>query len=74
MADQNFSRPEPQDGFNETDWQEYQDWLDAHGEDDLEIDQFRDDVEADADALRSAGWGVDEDYNSGYYDDYYEME
>jgi len=27
---------------------------------------FRDDVEADADVLKSAGWGTDEDY--GYYD------
>lgn len=30
-----------------------------------EHDQFRDDVEADADVLASAGWGTDEDY--GYY-------
>jgi hypothetical protein len=30
-----------------------------------EHDQFRDDVEADADALASVGWGTDEDY--GYY-------
>jgi hypothetical protein len=30
-------------------------------------DQFRDDVEADADALASAGWGEDEAY--GYYGD-----
>jgi len=28
-------------------------------------DGFRNDVEADADVLRSAGWGTDEDY--GYY-------
>lgn len=34
---------------------------------DDEHDQFRDDVEADADALASAGWGTDEDY--GYYGD-----
>lgn len=34
-------------------------------EPDYEHDQFRDDVEADADALASAGWGTDEDY--GYY-------
>ena len=34
---------------------------------DDEHDQFRDDVEADADALASAGWGADEDY--GYYGD-----
>ena len=30
-------------------------------------DQFRDDVEADADVLASAGWGTDEDY--GFYGD-----
>lgn len=37
---------------------------------DTEYDPFRDDVEADADALASAGWGTDEDY--GYYgDDFY---
>lgn len=30
-------------------------------------DHFRDDVEADADALASAGYGTDEDY--GMYDD-----
>jgi hypothetical protein len=32
-----------------------------------EYDQFRDDVEADADALAQIGWGTDEDY--GYYGD-----
>lgn len=31
-------------------------------------DCFRDDIEADADVLRSAGWGTNEDY--GYYGDY----
>ena len=41
----------------------HDDWND----DDYEIDQFRDDVEADADVLRMAGWGTDEDY--GYYGD-----
>ena len=41
----------------------YDIWEDCY--DDDEHDQFRDDVEADADALRSAGWGTDEDY--GYY-------
>lgn len=29
-------------------------------------DHFRDDVEADADALASAGWGTDEDYGGGH--------
>lgn len=33
--------------------------------DDYEPDQFLNDVEADADALASAGWGTDEDY--GYF-------
>ncbi len=34
-------------------------------------DHFRDDVEADADALASAGYGTDEDYgcyDGGFYD------
>lgn len=30
-------------------------------------DGFRDDVDADADTLKSAGWGTDEDY--GYFGD-----
>lgn len=30
-----------------------------------DYDDYMDDVEADADALASAGWGTDEDY--GYY-------
>lgn len=46
------------------------DWIDSdlYDEDDFgsdlydEPDQFRDDVEADADALASAGYGTDEDY------------
>ena len=32
-------------------------------------DHFRDDVEADADVLRSAGMGMDEDYGCYGYDD-----
>lgn len=31
-------------------------------EEDPREDHFRDDAEADADALRSIGWGTDEDY------------
>ena len=42
-----------------------------HPESDYQSDEewygFRDDVEADADTLASAGWGTDEDY--GYYGD-----
>ena len=34
-------------------------------EQEAEWDMFRDDVEADADALASAGFGTDEDY--GYF-------
>jgi hypothetical protein len=36
--------------------------------DDDEHDQFRDDVDADADALRSAGFGTDEDYEHRDFD------
>jgi len=39
---------------------------------DEEHDQFRDDVEADADVLRMAGFGTDEDYE--HYDDFCDME
>lgn len=45
-------------------------WIDSdvYAEDfDDEPDQFRDDVDADADTLASAGYGTDEDY--GYYED-----
>lgn len=38
--------------------------------DDEPWDGFRDDVDADADALRSAGWGTDEDYGGDSYDSY----
>jgi hypothetical protein len=31
-------------------------------------DNFRDDVDADANALASAGWGTDEDYGGDYFD------
>jgi len=44
------------------DWDECAEYWDAA---DAEYDQFRDDVEADADVLRMAGWGTDEDY--GYF-------
>lgn len=55
---------------------EYAEYLDRCGDDMSEYedepecgdepwDGFRDDVEADADVLRMAGWGTDEDY--GYY-------
>lgn len=36
-----------------------------------EHDQFNSDAEADADVLRSAGWGTDEDYGH-YGDDYHD--
>jgi len=31
-------------------------------------DNFRDDVDADANALASAGWGTDEDYGGDHFD------
>ncbi|MEM4258084.1 MAG: hypothetical protein QXL17_02895 [Candidatus Thermoplasmatota archaeon] len=47
------------------------DWeWDTRGIEPEEYDQFRDDVEADADALRSAGYGTDEDY--GFFGDDYD--
>lgn len=48
--------------------EEYDEYDDEHrleNDYDDERDPFRDDVEADADVLRSCGWGTDEDY--GYY-------
>jgi hypothetical protein len=44
------------------DWSEYEAWCDEH---DGYPEDFLDDVEADADVLRMAGFGTDEDY--GYY-------
>ena len=44
---------------------EYDDEPDYYGHEDDEPNDFRDDVEADADTLASAGYGTDEDY--GYY-------
>lgn len=38
---------------------------DLHDEEMLDDEPYMDAVEADADALASAGWGTDEDY--GYY-------
>jgi hypothetical protein len=40
---------------------------DTESEPEPREDHFRDDVEADADVLKSAGWGTDEDY--GGFDD-----
>lgn len=37
--------------------------------DDEPWDGFRNDAEADADALADAGWGMDEDYGHFGYDD-----
>ena len=41
-------------------------WID---DEDDEHDPFRNDVEADADALAGAGFGTDEDYEHGNCDD-----
>lgn len=43
----------------------------ADYDDNYEPDPFVSDVEADADALASAGWGTDEDYGFYGYDDEY---
>jgi hypothetical protein len=43
--------------------------MNPEGDDCYEGDDFMDDVQADADALASAGWGTDEDYG-GYEDSY----
>lgn len=51
---------------------DYEDACDYFDGLDEQEDQFRDDVEADADVLRSAGWGTDEDY--GLYADEYEWD
>jgi hypothetical protein len=39
-----------------------------------ECDDGMSDAEADADVLRSAGWGTDEDYNPAIEEDYYAAE
>ena len=51
------------------DMSEYEDEEIEGTEDEFEPreDNFRDDVDADADVLKSAGWGTDEDY--GGFDD-----
>jgi hypothetical protein len=70
LADYDAQR-EHDDGDDMT---EYDD--DQQGDDDDEHgfnrepreDNFRDDVDADANALASAGWGTDEDYGGDYFD------
>lgn len=59
------------EGFDAAAAAEYEAWLDECECDEPEYgeepwDGFRDDVEADADVLRMAGYGTDEDY--GYYE------
>lgn len=73
---ENFGRelPANYDFAAERDYEEMTDAFEAMESDDClwcddEPQDFRDDVEADADVLRSAGWGTDEDYGyDGYYD------
>jgi len=58
-----------EDDYDEPYYGEYEDeddW-DDYDADEEPWDGFRDDVEADADVLRMAGYGTDEDY--GYYGD-----
>lgn len=54
----NDCQPSATEGYTEDE----ADYVESYRE-----DQFRDDVEADADTLASAGWGTEEDY--GYYGD-----
>lgn len=62
----NFGRLDPEDGFDADERDAY---FAEDGDDgsDEPWDGFQSDAEADADVLRSAGWGTDEDY--GYYGD-----
>jgi len=57
------------DSREDIDLDPWADAMDGWGDDGEEEpwDGFRDDVEADADTLASAGYGTDEDY--GYYGD-----
>jgi hypothetical protein len=55
-------------------WADYGDWAEQVWSD---ADHDMTDVEADADTLRSAGWGTDEDYGymgaeDAYLDSYWE--
>jgi len=59
LASQQPALVEPPDDFED-------DFEDADPE--PREDGFRDDVEADADTLKSAGWGTDEDYGYDMYD------
>jgi hypothetical protein len=52
------------DGMTPDEREEYEAWLDSHDE----PQDFRDDVDADADALEGIGWGTDEDY--GFFGDF----
>ncbi len=60
-----FLSEDVEEQFDDDDMSEYDDGVNQYDE---PFDGFRDDVDADADVLRSAGWGTDEDY--GYFDDF----
>jgi hypothetical protein len=65
-----------QNGFDDFDLGPQSDEYEADYSYEEPWDGFRDDVEADADALASAGFGTDEDYGYGgedsYLDSFYE--
>jgi hypothetical protein len=73
MADYEAQREPAEDGDDMT---EYDDDQQEDDSDDDKYgfmrepreDNFRDDVDADANALASAGWGTDEDYGGDYFD------
>lgn len=62
------------DGYDDDSDQGYEGWYDRDDSDDAPDDEGWDDddgytdAEADADTLRSAGYGMDEDYNYGAED------
>lgn len=58
------------DEYMAYDYGDYGDNGSMYGESEGPEDHFRDDVEADADVLRNAGWGTDEDY--GHFGDPYD--
>jgi hypothetical protein len=72
MADYDAQREPAEDGDDMTEYDDDQqddDDDDEHGFNrEPREDNFRDDVDADANALASAGWGTDEDYGGDCFD------
>lgn len=64
--------PEDDESLNVPEWADEEELgYDDYEDDADEHDHFRDDVDADADTLRMAGYGTDEDYGDyGQWDAY----